>query len=135
MKNRILILFLVIFVTSCEKEQNTTTSVYKNPRLATEFTFIASLTSPKNEPSSKLPRIAIEDDAHFEILANIQKIIDGDSPFAEGQQIVFLVHSPWLSFHSYGMTSEKYKFTMIRQKDPSMKEWEYLVRTMEKYTE
>src|SRR5262249_21444790 len=102
---------------------------------ATEFTFVAALTSSHKELPPQLPRIVIDFDAHFEILATVVKNVSGFSPFAEGQQIVFLVHSPWLSFHSYSMQNQRYRFVMIRQRDPSMKDWEYLIRTMEPDTQ
>lgn len=69
------------------------------------------------EPDPKLPRIPITFDPHFEILVKVEKVLSGNSPWAAGASVVFIIHSPGRTFQTHEMSGQKFLFTFSTEVD------------------
>jgi hypothetical protein len=82
------------------------------------FTFIGTASNPGTEPDAAIPRVQVNAiDPWFRILVKVTRIVAGEVPWKVGSQVVFLIHSPSLTFQGDPPNGGRYRFTLTRGMD------------------
>jgi hypothetical protein len=77
------------------------------------FTFIGGLQATTYSTMPNVPLIEIYHDGPFVILAKIEKIEDGKSPYPTGSQIIFVVKD-YSQFPNLTSNEKKYRITLSK---------------------